>query len=191
MLGLSRIRKGGSLSRELTRYLSGLLAQKSQAETIHRDLSVSTLPFVTEKHIGAYYTPKEQRSDEQRILLGDSDELIAELKAVNTLVIGAPIYNFSVPASLKAWIDLVCRVGETFQYGDSGPEGLLNIDKAYIVVSAGGTAIGSDIDFNSRYLQQICRFIGVKKSYVIDVSGSKRDPDTLIDFAKQQINNII
>lgn len=187
----SSARYEASLSRELTQYLSGVLAQRNQAEIIYRDLSASVLPFVTEKHIGAYYTPKENRSEEQRQLLVGSDELITELRAVNTLVIGAPIYNFSVPATLKAWIDLVCRVGETFQYGEAGPEGLLDIDNAYIITSAGGTAIGSDIDFNSQYLQQICRFIGVKKSYVIDVSGSKRDSDTLIDFAKEQINNII
>ncbi|MGH1439352.1 MAG: FMN-dependent NADH-azoreductase [Cellvibrionaceae bacterium] len=187
----SSARYQGSLSRELTQYLSGVLAQRNQAEIIYRDLSASVLPFVTEKHIGAYYTPKENRSEEQRQLLVGSDELITELRAVNTLVIGAPIYNFSVPATLKAWIDLVCRVGETFQYGEAGPEGLLDIDNAYIITSAGGTAIGSDIDFNSQYLQQICRFIGVKKSHVIDVSGSKRDSDTLIDFAKEQINNII
>lgn len=187
----SSARYQGSLSRELTQYLSTLLAEKNKAEIIYRDLSNSNLPFVTEQHIGAYYTPKEKRSDEQSLLLHHSDKFIAELKAVNTLVIGAPIYNFSVPAALKAWIDLVCRVGETFQYGEAGPEGLLDVDHAYIITSAGGTAVGSEIDFNSRYLQQICRFIGVKESHIIDVSGSKRDPDTLIDVAKKQIDTLI
>lgn len=181
----------GSLSRELSEYLGQVLVEKNQANIIYRDLSESSLPFVDEARIGAYFTAREDRSDEQRELLGSSDELIAELKAVDTLVIGAPIYNFSIPAALKAWIDLVCRVGETFRYTENGPQGLLNIDRAFIITTAGGAAVGSDIDFNSGYLQQICRFIGVKQSHVIDVSGSKRKPDTLIDFAKEQIGKLV
>jgi len=85
----------------------------------------------------------------------------------------------------------VCRVGETFTYTENGPQGLLNIDTAYIVVAAGGTAVGSDIDFNSAYLKQVCRFIGINDSHIIDVSGSKHDPDTLIDFAKQQVRDVL
>ena len=117
---------------------------------ITSSLAKTDLPLITESHIGAYFTPADRRNDEQKSLLTISDQLISELKAVDTLVIGAPIYNFSVPAALKAWIDLVCRVGETFVYTENGPKGLLNIDKAYLVVPAGGTAIGSDIDFNSQ-----------------------------------------
>jgi len=170
----SSARINGSLSRELSSYLAKQLAQ-GEKKIVHRDLATTELPLVTEAHIGAYYTPKEQRSTEQQTLLGISDTLIAELKAANTLVIGAPIYNFSVPAVLKAWIDLVCRVGETFVYESTGPKGLLTIDQAYIVVAAGGTAVGSDIE----------------QAHIIDVSGSKRDPETLIDFGKQQIHSLV
>ena len=99
--------------------------------------------------------------------------------------------NFSVPAALKAWIDLICRVGETFVYEDTGPRGLLENKEAYIVVSAGGTPIDSPVDFSSEYLQQVCRFIGIDNNHIIDVSGSKRDPESLLDIAKQQVNQII
>lgn len=184
-------RLNGSLSREVANYVSNTLAQQEQASIVYRDLASTELPLLTEAHIGAYYTAKDQRSPEQKQLLSISDQLIDELKAADILVIGAPIYNFSVPAALKAWIDLVCRVGETFVYSDQGPQGLLATKKAYIVVSAGGTPIGSEVDFNSAYLQQICRFVGIDESYVIDVSGSKRDPETLIDFAKQQVQQLI
>jgi FMN-dependent NADH-azoreductase len=187
----SSARTGSSLSREVTAYLARQLAQGDNDRIIHRDLATSTLPLITEAHIGAYYTRAEERNQEQQQLLNISDELIAELKAEDQLIIGAPMYNFSVTASLKAWIDLVCRVGETFQYGSNGPEGLLNIKRAFIVVAAGGTAIGSDADFVSPFLQQICRFIGINEVHIIDVSGSKRDPDTLIDVAKQQVNDIL
>ena len=187
----SSARIEGSLSRQVTDYLVQTLVQENAGDVISRDLAQTTLPLVTEAHVGAYFTSPDQRSDEQKALLTISDSLISELKSVNTLVIGAPIYNFSVPAALKAWIDLVCRVGETFVYSENGPQGLLNIDKAYLVVTAGGTPVGSEIDFNSAYLQQVCRFIGVKESHIVDVSGSKRDPNTLIDFAKQQIDDLL
>ncbi|MEO0443255.1 MAG: NAD(P)H-dependent oxidoreductase [Pseudomonadota bacterium] len=180
-------RINGSLSRQITDYLHKSLG----TDVIERDLAKTSLPLLTESHIGAYFTAKDKRSAEQQQLLSISDQLIAELKAVNTLVIGAPIYNFSIPAALKAWIDLVCRAGETFVYTESGPKGLLNIDTAYIVVTAGGTPVAGDIDFNSPYLQQICGFMGVKQSHIIDVSGSKRDPDTLIDFAKAQVDKLV
>ncbi|MGH1486751.1 MAG: FMN-dependent NADH-azoreductase [Cellvibrionaceae bacterium] len=187
----SSARINGSLSREATSYVVDRLAEPDNANVIQRDLVNTSLPLLTEDHIGAYFTPKEQRDQQQKELLKDSDALIKELKAADTLVIGAPIYNFSVPAALKAWIDLICRVGETFVYGENGPQGLLNISRAYIVVTAGGTPVGSEIDFNSAYLQQVCRFIGIDESHIIDVSGSKRDPQTLIDFAKKQVDSLI
>ena len=188
----SSARSEGSLSRQVSDYLVEVLQEKyADSELINRDLARSELPLVTEAHIGAYFTPADQRNEAQKQLLTLSDQYIAELKRAKTLVIAAPIYNFSVPAALKAWIDLVCRVGETFRYTDQGPQGLLNIDQAYLVVSAGGTEIGSDIDFNSAYLQQICRFIGIKESHVINVSGSKRDSNTVIKNAGQEIDQLL
>lgn len=183
-------RADASLSRQVTRYIGQQLTDATDS-IIHRDLAKSELPLLTEAHIGAFFTPAEQRSAEQNALLRISDGLIEELRQAQQLVIGAPIYNFSVPASLKAWIDLVCRAGETFRYTENGPEGLLNIEQAYIVVSAGGVEIGSPVDFNSAYLKQVCHFIGIKDVHIIDVSGSKRDPETLIDHAKAQVDGLL
>ncbi len=151
----------------------------------------TALPLVTQEHIGAYYTSPQERSDDQREVLADSDTLIAELTQARRLGIGAPMYNFSVPAALKAWIDLVCRVGETFVYGDKGPEGLLGVEEAYIVVSTGGTPVGSPADFVSAYLQQVCSFIGIDTIQIIDASGSKRDPQATIAAAKSQIDRLL
>ena len=186
----SSARLEGSLSREVTQYIAKKLSDSSE-NIVRRDLAQTALEFVTGAHIGAFYTKADERSDEQKQQLALSDELISELKAANTLIIGAPMYNFSVPATLKAWIDLVCRVGETFVYGSNGPEGLLNIQRAFIVISAGGTPIGSPVDFSSAYLTQVCRFIGIHNVHIIDASGSKRDPDTLLDFAKKQVDEIL
>lgn len=195
----SSARINGSLSREVTQYLAQqLMAKKAKNTTldekpqrIYRDLLNTELPFLSEEHIGAYFTKADARNEEQEELLSVSNTLVNELKAADELIIGAPMYNFSVSASLKAWVDLICRVGETFVYGSNGPEGLLNIKRAFIVVAAGGTAVGSDVDFASPFLQQICKFIGIDEVHIIDVSGSKRDPDTLVDAAKQQIDTVL
>ncbi|MGS2718531.1 FMN-dependent NADH-azoreductase [Eionea flava] len=176
-----------SLSRQVTQYIADSLA----VNTNHRDLASTRLEFVSEAHIGAYYTRAEERSDPQKETLALSDELITELKDASQLVIGAPMYNFSIPASLKAWIDLVCRVGETFRYGDNGPEGLLNIDRAFIVVATGGTPVGGEVDFVSPYLVQVCRFMGIENIHIIDVSGSKGEPEKLLADAKQQVDRVL
>ncbi|WP_197474906.1 FMN-dependent NADH-azoreductase, partial [Oleiphilus sp. HI0079] len=108
-----------------------------------RDVSNNDIALVTGAHVGAFYTPAEERSDEQNALLEQSDALLAELKEANTLVVATPMYNFGIPASLKAWVDMICRVGETFRYTENGPEGLLNIDTMYLVVATGGAPVGS------------------------------------------------
>lgn len=183
-------RRQDSISRQVTGYLAEQLLSHSD-EVIHRDLASTDLPLLTQAHIQAYYTPADQRTQTQQELLHISDQLIAELKSAHQLVIGAPMYNFSVPAALKAWIDLVCRVGETFVYQEGGPQGLLDIERAFIVVSAGGTPVGSEVDFNSAYVKQVCHFIGIDEVHIIDVSGSKRDPETLVDFAREQVDRLI
>jgi FMN-dependent NADH-azoreductase len=187
----SSAQRSESITREVTEYLAKELSAQLDTNIVHRDLNHTELPLVTQEHIGAYYTRPDERSDEQRALLTGSDELIAELKQARRLVIGAPMYNFSVPAALKAWIDQICRVGETFVYGDNGPQGLLDIEEAYIVVSTGGTPVGSPADFTSAYLQQVCRFIGIETAHIINASGSKRNPQEAIDNAKAQIDQLL
>lgn len=181
-------RKQASLSRQVTQYITEALEAD---QTIERDLAETELEMVTEEHINAYYTKPDERSEAQKNRLALSDQLIGELKSANQLVIGSPMYNFSIPASLKAWVDLVCRVGETFRYGNNGPEGLLHIERAFVVVATGGTPIDSPADFVSPYLTQVCRFIGIDHIHIIDVSGSKGEPDALLQHAKAQVDQII
>jgi hypothetical protein len=86
---------------------------------------------------------------------------VAELKAADTLVIGLPIYNFGVPAALKAWVDQVARAGVTFKYSEYGPKGLLEGKRAIVAVASGGTEAGSDIDFATGYIRHVLGFIGI------------------------------
>ena len=108
------------------------------------------------------FTDEDQRSAEQRQRLQYSDEAIAALKAADVIVLTAPIYNFSVPSVLKAWIDQICRAGLTFRYTEEGPQGLLSDRPVYLVMASGGVPFGSPVDFASGYLKQVFRFIGIE-----------------------------
>ncbi|EFO31078.1 fmn-dependent NADH-azoreductase 1 [Roseibium sp. TrichSKD4] len=154
-------RKTGSVTRELTDTLiSRLIADVSDSHVVTRDVA-SGLPVIDETWIGANFTDAAERSDEQKNALKLSDELIEELRSADVLVIGVRVYNFGIPASLKAWIDLVARARVTFKYTENGPVGLLEGKKAYVVLASGGTKIGSDTDFASGYLKHVLGFIGI------------------------------
>ena len=145
-------RKTGSVSRMLSADLIGALeARHVSVELTRRDLARG-LPFVDEAWINANFTAADERNAEQRAVLAESDQLVAELQAADTIVIGMPIYNFGLPAALKAWIDMISRARLTFRYTDNGPEGLLKDKKAYVIVASGGVPVGGPLDFATPYL---------------------------------------
>ena len=150
--------------------MEGLAAQ-SGASVTTRDLSANDLPFVSEARFGANLTPAADRTPEQAELAAIADELIAELQAADTIVIASPIYNFGVPATLKAWADLVARAGTTFKYTETGPVGLLEGKKAYIAIASGGTPVGSDFDFMSPWLTFFLGFLGIKDVEIVAADG--------------------
>lgn len=170
-------RKTDSVTRELTDALvTRLLEKKAEASVISRDVSQG-LPFLDEDWVGANFTDPSERSAEQRMKLALSDTLVGELKSADTIVIGTPIYNFSVPAALKAWIDLVARARETFRYTENGPEGLLQGKKAYVVVASGGTKVGSEIDFAATYLKHVLGFVGITDVTVVAADQLMMEPE--------------
>jgi len=180
-----------SLSRSLAQEFLSLPSVARHVESIvERDVSKNDIALLTAPHVGVFYTPKEERSAEQHTLLEQSDALIEELKQTNTLVIATPMYNFGVPASLKAWIDMICRVGETFQYTENGPKGLLNIDTLYLFVATGGAPIDSPVDFVTPYLKQIASFIGVKHVEVIAADATNKDRDVAIKKAQAKMSEL-
>lgn len=150
-------RRDGSETRALTQRIIDRLAPQS---LIQRDLATA-IPSLDADWLAASWTPEDQRSDAQRETLALSDSLIAELQAADTLVIGTPIYNFGIPAPLKAWIDQIARAGVTFRYTEAGPEGFMTGKRAIIAIASGGTQVGSDIDFASGYLRHILGFLGI------------------------------
>lgn len=182
-------RKAGSVSRQLSTRLVARIASETEASVNERDVA-SGLPAVTEGWIGSNFTPKGDRSDEQAALLELSDQLIAELRKADILVIGMPIYNFGMPAALKAWVDLVCRAGETFQYGENGPEGLLQNKRAVVTVASGGVPVGSPMDHATTYLTQVLNFIGITDITYVSATGLAMDPDAAMKTAEAEIDEL-
>ncbi len=168
----SSARNTGSLSRDLT---SDLVARHDGATVITRDLAQSPVPQITEDWIGASFTPADQRSDAQKDTLRLSDALVDELIAADSIVIGLAMYNFSVPAALKAWIDHVARPGRSFNYTETGPVGLLTGKRAIIVMATGGVPAGSDMDHAAPYLKFFLGFLGITDVTIIAADGANAD----------------
>jgi len=164
-------RQTGSVTRKVSEFLVNLLAEDNrELSLVRRDLATG-LPFVDEQWIEANFTKPESRSQTHIKTLSFSDSLVAELQSSEHIVIATPIYNFSIPAVLKAWIDMIARVKLTFHYTANGPVGLLQDKKAYLVIASGGVPIGGDMDFASSYLKHVLGFVGLTDVSVIDASN--------------------
>ncbi len=160
-------RKSGSVTRQLTdRLIAGLAERHDELLVTTRDVAEG-IPFVDAAWIGANGTDPDARDAAQSQALAGSDALVREVQAADVLVIATPIYNFGVPASLKAWIDQIARARLTFRYTENGPVGLLTGKKAYIVVASGGTPVGSEIDFATPWLKFVLGFIGITDVEVV------------------------
>jgi FMN-dependent NADH-azoreductase len=161
----SSVRSTGSLSRQLGgEFIAKLQAADASTTVVTRDLAANPLPHLTEQLIGAYYTPAEQRNAEQAQVIKTSDALVDELLAADTIVIGAPMYNFSVTSGLKAWIDHIARAGRTFKYGANGPEGQVTGKKVYVFVASGGAYSEGPYaayDHVTTYLRSLLGFLGM------------------------------
>lgn len=165
------IRGDESVSRSLgTRLVEGLAASKN-ATVVTRDLSKNDIPFVDAERFAANLAPYAERSSEQHELAKVADELIGELQDADTIVFSVPVYNFSVPATVKAWADLVARAGTTFRYTENGPEGLLTGKKVYVTAASGGTPLGSEIDFMLPWLKFFLGFLGMTDVELVAADG--------------------
>ena len=164
-----------SESRRLTdRIIDGLKTNGKSLDVTVRDLNES-LPQVNTAWIEANNTQSDDQTNEHKKTLALSNTLVGEIEAADTLIIGVALYNFSITASLKLWIDLVCRARKTFAYVDGSPKGLMTGKKAIICFASGGTPFESDIDFASGYLKHILGFIGITD--VIFISADKHFMD--------------
>ncbi|MCV3271788.1 FMN-dependent NADH-azoreductase [Roseobacter sinensis] len=169
-----------------TRQLSAAIVDKFGGTVIRRDLT-EAIPQIDEAWVNANFTPVDQRSQAQRDALALSDTLVEEVKAADVIVIGVPVYNFGVPAALKAWVDQIARAGLTFQYTENGPVGLLHGKRAVIALATGGTPVGSEIDFASGYLRHIMGFIGITDVEIIAADRVMADAEKAMADATAQV----
>lgn len=179
-------RQEESFSRKLSQQIVDRI-KTPDAVVTYRDVGKG-LTFVDNEMIESYFVAPEERTAQQKQVIEISDEVTNEVLAADTLVIGIPIYNFSMPAAFKAWADLVARVGITFRYGEHGPIGLLENKKAYVAVVSGGTPIDGEIDFLTPWIRQYLKFIGITDVQMVKAARMKRTPDISWESAQEQLN---
>ena len=169
-------RGAASLSRRLSRqYADAWLAANPGGQVVYRDLVLEPLPLLTDSWVSAAFSDPGGHDAAARFALSRSDALVDELSAADVVVIGAPVYNFSVPAALKAWIDLVARVGRTFRYGEAGPVGLLSGTRVVVVATSGSgpdalAAMG--MDHHAAYLRGFFGFLGLVDVEIVTAHGA-------------------
>ena len=182
-------RKKGSASRELAKKLLEKI-KKSEDEVIYRDLDDEML-FVAGLTESGMSIPENERTEQLKKMFELSDNLVKELKESDIIIISTPIYNFGPPATLKAWSDLAARVKSTFKYSEDGKQiGLLESKKVYLVITSGGTRVGSKEDYLSPWLKHVLNFFGIKNIQTISADQMSIDYEGSIKKAEEQISKI-
>jgi len=172
---ISSPRGGDSNSIKLANAIIDKLKEKDPGAAVKvKDLTNKPFPHLEEAHLNAFFTPAEKHTPENKAAISHSDIAIAELFDADIIVIGAPMYNFSVSSTLKAWIDHIARAGLTFKYTSDGPKGLIFGKKVYLAVTTGGIYSSGDykaVDFLVPYLQFMLGFIGLDDVTVFRAEG--------------------
>lgn len=185
-----------SHSKNLADYLqTQWQAQTPSGQVIHRDLSLTPPPHISESVIGAIYS--QEKTAEQETALSLSNELIAELQQADLIVISTPMYNFGIPSTLKAYFDHVARPGETFTFTEQGPQGLLVDKKVINIITSGGDYRQPPLNamnFVDDYLKTILSFIGLKEItpiHAVDMAKSADEVSLTLTSAKSNIQNVL
>lgn len=193
----SSILGDNSVSRQLTAAIVDTLRTKQpQATVTSRNVAHDEIPHLSGEIVGAAFAPEADWTETQRKERARTDELIEEFLAADVVVIGAPMYNFSIPSQLKAWIDRIAAAGRTFKYGANGPEGLAGGKKVFVASSRGGvysTEQGQLMDFQEAYLKTVMGFVGITdvhfvRAEALNMGEDKRE--TAIYAAKQAISQL-
>jgi FMN-dependent NADH-azoreductase len=168
-----------SISRKLTAEFAETWTKTHLNGTvISRDLTTTHLPVVDAGWVAAAFTPEDTRTPEQKQTLAVSDSLIADLQKADEFVVGVPMHNFSIPSTLKLWIDQVMRAGKTFSYGANGAKGLLAGKKATLLIASGavyeqGSAYAA-FNFVTPYLRTVFGFMGITDVNFIAAEGTAK-----------------
>jgi FMN-dependent NADH-azoreductase len=196
LLRIDSSARRNSVSRQLTqKFVETWKKEHPGGQVIQRDLTTTSLPLITDEWTHAAYSDPASLTPAQRETLSVSDTLVDELLAADTIVIGAPMYNLTVSAPLKAWIDQIVRVGRTVLYGASGTEGVLKGKKVVVLTSRGGAfrpgTPTAQYDHQEPYLRHILGFIGLTDVTFIHAENQKpgdlAEPARAAAFEQAQI----
>lgn len=181
-----------SISRNVVDYaVSKLKDKNSNSEVIDRDVAYSNLPYLDQNFVTAMFQ-RGQLTEEQKETLQLSDTLINELISSDVIVLGAPMYNFTIPSGLKSYIDLICRPGRTFNFNSMGvSHGLLKNKTAIVIISSGGTKLGSKDDFIKGYLTKVFDFIGITKVEFLDMDQAGFKYKEKIQTVTTKLTNLL
>jgi FMN-dependent NADH-azoreductase len=197
-------RKSRSISRSLgTEFKNQWLSANAEDKFIYRDVGSAPPEFISESWIAAAFTPENDRTEEQASLLAQSNLLIDELSTANVIVISTPMYNYGMPAALKAWVDQVVRVDKTFSFdlnrGDFPLEPILSGKALVLLTSCGEFGFGKgetreEMNHLAPHLQTISKYLGVDETYEIRVEyqefGDTRHKDS-IEQAYETIPRVV
>lgn len=168
----SSARQQGSISRQLTaEFLQRWQASHPADQIVQRDLASTVLPHLDTDLLGGWMKSAAEQTPAEQAALARSNELTEELLAADVLVLAAPMYNFGIPSTLKAWLDHVLRAGVTFKYTETGPQGLLSGKRAIVLTARGGVYAGGPLDHQEPYLRQALAFIGIHDVQFIHAEG--------------------
>ena len=196
LLRIDSSARTASVTRQLTaRATEEWKEHNPDGDVIYRDLSATEIPPITDDWSAALLEPSKL-SPGQRSYLSTSDQLIDELRAADTIVIGAPMYNFSISSPLKAWIDQIVRIGKTFGSGPNGPRGLLEMKKVIVITARGGAyekgTAREAFDFQEPYLRHILGFIGLTDVTFIHAENQSRDQAAAsLESAAERITELL
>lgn len=175
----SSVRGGLGQSSKLTEHVvHHYLQTRHNSFVKYINLGEEPYPYINNEWVIANTTSSEVRSEEQKVILSKSDNLIQILKNSDIVIFGCPMYNFSINASLKTYFDLICRVGHTFEYTSSGATGLLLDKKVVICTTSAGVPSGCGSDFVTGYMRQLCEFIGMSDLSIISANSQMSDLDS-------------
>jgi FMN-dependent NADH-azoreductase len=187
LLRIDSSARRNSVSRQLTDgFVQAWQRENPDGQLIERNLATTTLPIITDDWVAAAFSDPASHTPEQKAALAVSNELVEELVNADTIVISSPMYNFTVPAQLKGWIDQIVRVGRTVLWGAKGPQGALVGKKVVVITSRGGSfrpgTPTAQFDFQEPYLRHVLAFIGIKDVTFIHAENQK--PGELAEISR-------
>ncbi|MBQ4819504.1 NAD(P)H-dependent oxidoreductase [Aquimarina sp. MMG016] len=185
-------RKNSSISRQLGDVLQEKLENEANYITSNRDVYYDELISLgNEDSVAAYFTPEDQQTEAQKEAVQTSNILAKEFASADSYLFTVPMYNFGITAGLKTYIDLIARAGISFKYTEKGPEGLLKGKKAYVIITTGGTKLGTPVDHVTGYLTTFLNFIGIIDIEFIKSDQIMSDTEKILKDAKTGINELI